>query len=141
MGGACEQTDGGTTPAQVVGELRLDVRLMCAARVFAADLDTNPNDTLIDSGGRETPERLDLAGYAPRDWGEAFAYAADPATAFNFMASGERTCPVLFSESLSDVGVGCVRDACVITLAAEDPRDDPLSAACQPSPLGPATLA
>jgi uncharacterized protein YkwD len=101
---------------QVVPELRLDARLTCAARVMAQDAVAAGGTTFIDSAGRDTLARMDLAGYTPGWWGEALAIAPDVAATFDTMLI--EVCSLVADGSFTDVGVGCAQNACVLTLAA-----------------------
>ncbi len=111
----------GTAPAPLAPQLLVDGRLVCAARVFATDLAATGGDSMIDSAGRSTAERLQLAGYAALEWGEAFAYAPNASTAFDLLATGIDSCPLLVDEVLSEAGVGCTNSTCVVTLAEPMP--------------------
>lgn len=108
-------------PPQAVPALRADGRSVCAARVLAADLAITRSDNLVDSAGRNTLERLALAGYTATTWGESVAFALGAPAAFGIMLSGADSCPPLFDATATEVGIGCVEDACVVTLATNEP--------------------
>jgi len=102
--------------------LRLDLQLLCAARVFAADLEVTRTDSLVDSQGRSSEERMTLAGYAGTIWAEAYGFgSASPADALSRMLTGLESCSGLTDASLADVGVGVSGDAYVVTLGSESP--------------------
>jgi uncharacterized protein YkwD len=111
----------GTDTPQTLPELRLDARLLCAARTLAQNFDASSATPLVDSAGRDTIDRLNEAGYAPLVWGDALATGQDTTAMFERMVSGAQSCPVVLDGSVSDVGVGCGRDVCVLTLAAAVP--------------------
>jgi uncharacterized protein YkwD len=113
-------TCGSNAPSAVLPPLRLDARLLCAARVFAADVAvTRATSNLVDSQGRNTQDRLTLAGYTARAWGEAYSLRGPVATdALNAMLGDTAICSALTDSSYQDVGVGSSAEAYVITLAS-----------------------
>lgn len=119
------RVDGGTVcgaaePAPAVAPLRLDARLRCAARFLAADIRETRAETLVDSLGRDTPERLALTGYEQRIWVEAFELAVTSADdALSRMLAEDGVCSELLGDGYADVGVGRAGDVAVLTVAAE----------------------
>ncbi len=111
----------GTDAAHILPELRLDARLMCAARTLAHNFDATSATPLVDSAGRDTLQRVELAGYTPLVWGDALATGVDAAVMFDMMVADEQSCLVVLNESVADVGVGCGPSVCVLTLATEMP--------------------
>jgi hypothetical protein len=100
--------------------LRLDLRLMCAARVFAADLEVTRTDSLVDSQGRDSEQRMTLAGYATTLWAESYVFdSASPDDALSRMLANLESCGGLVDSSLSEVGVGVSGHAYVVTLGSE----------------------
>ena len=114
-------TCGSGTPSAVLPALRLDARLLCAARVFAADVVVTPAGTdLVDSLGRNTGDRLTLAGYSARtSWAEAYTLRGPVATdALSAMLGDAAICVELTNTRYQDVGVGTSGKAYVVTLAS-----------------------
>jgi uncharacterized protein YkwD len=110
----------GGTAAPPAPALRLDARLVCAARIFAADLEVTHAPNLIDSQGRQSDQRMQLAGYAPRQWGEAFALQPMSAQdALQIMLADVGTCMRFADPQFTDVGVGSSGSARVISLGAQ----------------------
>jgi len=106
------------TPAST--PLRLDARLMCAARAFAADLDVTHSSSLTDSAGRNTSQRLEAAGYTSNTWGEGFAYNQSSGdSALSTILRDASACRGLTESSAADLGVARVGSVDVITVAAE----------------------
>jgi hypothetical protein len=113
-------TCGADPPSAQLAPLRLDTRLLCAARVFAADLEVTRVESLVDSRGRGSQERLALAGYDFTAWGESFVFDAPSATeALSRMLADADSCSGLTDAVLQDVGVGASGHAYVVTLGAE----------------------
>lgn len=113
-------TCGGDAPSVAVGELRVDGRLRCAARLFGSDLAVTRSRALVDSLGRDSQQRMDAAGYAPRFWAEAFAFRASaPSDALSMMLSDAESCRGLMAANNEDVGVAHIQDVDVLTLGAE----------------------
>jgi len=111
---------GAEEPLAAVAGLRLDPRLRCAARFLALDVEQTRSQSLVDSLGRATPERLALAGYAQSLWFEAFELdVVDAEDALSGMLSQTNVCRELAGGSYADVGVGRAGDVAVITVAAE----------------------
>ncbi|MGC4086860.1 MAG: hypothetical protein QM756_02970 [Polyangiaceae bacterium] len=99
--------------------LRLDPRLTCAARVFAADLQATRGQSLTDSQGRSSTQRMSAAGYSTSSWAEGFAFGEATGTAaLNVILSDESACSGLTQARLIDVGVAHVGDVDVVTLGA-----------------------
>jgi hypothetical protein len=109
----------GADVPQALPELRLDARLMCAARALAQNFDPTSSTPLVDTAGRDTLERVELAGYTPYVWADALATGQDAATVFDLMVTGPQSCPVVLDASVADIGVGCTSDLCVLTFALE----------------------
>lgn len=111
---------GTSEPAPAVAPLRLDPRLRCAARFLAADVRETRAETLVDSLGRGTPERLALTGYEQRIWFEAFEPSVSSADdALARLSAQDAVCSELVSDAYADVGVGRAGDVAVLTVAAE----------------------
>ena len=110
----------GAAPSDPVAALRLDARLFCAARVFAADLAENPDYDLDDSMGRGNVDRLDLAGYSASLWAEGFVFRVQSANdALARMLSEADFCSGLVNPYFADIGIGFSGDTCVVTLGDE----------------------
>jgi hypothetical protein len=109
---------GGAGPSLPVQALRLDTRLLCAARVLAADIQLTRNQSLTDSAGRDTPARLSLAGYDQAFWGEDIAFSSTADGALTIVLESPASCDRVVADMYLDIGVGAVADAQVITLAA-----------------------
>jgi hypothetical protein len=100
--------------------LRLDARLVCAARVLAADMSVTRARSLTDSTGRDTRARLSAAGYADSGWAESFALNPNSAEdALRLMLEDASSCQGLTNPSRRDVGVGSVGTVRIVTLASE----------------------
>ena len=113
-------TSGGDTPSVAAGELRVDGRLRCAARLFGSDLAVTRSRSLVDSLGRDSEQRTASADYAPRFWAEAFAFRASaPSDALSMMLSDAESCRGLMAANNEDVGVAHIQDVDVLTLGAE----------------------
>lgn len=103
-----------------VAAVRLDPRLRCVARFLSLDVEETRSQSLVDSLGRSTPERLALAGYAQRVWFEAFELdVLDAEDALSGMLAQTDVCTELLADNYTDVGVGRAGDVAVITVAAE----------------------
>jgi uncharacterized protein YkwD len=110
---------GDTAMSASVAPLRLDSRLVCAARVFAADRAATPGTDLTDSLGRGTEERLSLAGYEQLLWGESFARAESAEAALDSALSDADICARLMGAAYLDIGVARSSGVYVVTIAAE----------------------
>jgi uncharacterized protein YkwD len=111
---------GGTCGGAALPALRFDPRLLCDARVLAMDMARTRKLSLTDSEGHTTAQRMSSAGYAARQWGEAFALEANSATrALALMLSDSVNCTQLTSARIRDVGVGVSGDAYVATFGSE----------------------
>jgi len=100
-------------------ELRFSPALRCAARALALDMEQTRSTSLTDSLGRDTPTRLQLAGYRQTLWAEAFAIeAADAQRALELMITDSFPCSRLASPDFIDVGLGVSGDVYVMTLGA-----------------------
>jgi hypothetical protein len=116
-------TCGTDAPTAELPLLRLDLRLLCAARVFAADLELTRADSRIDSQGRDSEGRMALAGYATTLWGEGYvSEPASPADALSRMLADPESCIALTDANLADVGVGVSGQVYVVTLGSEPPN-------------------
>jgi hypothetical protein len=109
----------GGAPSSAIAALRLDTRLLCAARVLAADVQVTRNPSLTDSAGRDTPARLSLAGYEQAFWSEDFSFSATASGALMSVLQRAAGCDRIVDETYLDVGIGSVADVQVITLAVE----------------------
>ncbi len=114
-GSVCDDTEMSAS----VAPLRLDSRLVCAARVFAADRAATPGADLTDSLGRGTQERLSLAGYEQLLWGESFARAESAEAALDSALSDADICARLMGAAYLDIGVARSTGIYVVTIAAE----------------------
>jgi hypothetical protein len=111
---------GGASAAAAAPGLRYDARLVCAARVLAADLAVTRQLTPTDSEGRATDDRLIAAGYTPTLWADGFALdAADAAEALGLILADADSCTRLTDVSYTSVGVGGAAGVLVVTVAAE----------------------
>ncbi|HKU37614.1 MAG TPA: hypothetical protein VJR89_05685 [Polyangiales bacterium] len=101
----------------VAGGWRLDARLICVARVLAADLDAGTaSPGLVDASGRNTVQRMNMVGYTPRRWGEGFAVQArSPDHALRLMLNDTGNCQRFRDQELRDVGLANSGDAYVMT--------------------------
>ena len=100
-------------------QLRFSAGLRCAARALAIDIDRTRALSVIDSEGRATQDRMQLAGYAATLWGEAFAIQAISAEdALRIMLQDEFTCQRLASADFTDLGVGVSGNVYILTLGA-----------------------
>lgn len=111
----------GSAAANPAPALRFDPRLVCAARVWARDIDATRTPGPQDSQGRTTEERMMAAGYTARLWGDSFAVDANSAAhALELMMAGDSgSCARLTDADYTDVGVGGIGDTLVITIGAE----------------------
>jgi hypothetical protein len=108
----------GDTAAQPQLELRLSPELMCAARALAVDMERTRALSVMDSQGRGTGDRLQLAGYPAMQWGEAYALEATSAErALSLMLQEQFNCESLGSATFVDVGIAVSGDAYVMTLS------------------------
>jgi hypothetical protein len=111
---------GGNPPAVPAPALRLDGRLVCAARVLATDLNATGMRSLLDSQGRSSQQRFTAAGYTSRRWGEGFAMqASSPSDALASMLADEDSCLALIDPDARDAGAAWVGDVDVLSLAAD----------------------
>jgi uncharacterized protein YkwD len=109
---------GGFAPTTPAPALRVDAALTCAARIFAADLVQSGAAALDDSLGRDTRDRIALAGYEPTSWGESFSRGPSVASdALAMILERSESCLQLNNPALVEVGVGSVGDVLVATLA------------------------
>jgi hypothetical protein len=114
-GASCPE--GETVPAPA---LRFDPRLVCAARVWASDIDDSGESGRLDSQGRTGGDRVMAAGYSPRQWWESFAYDVPSAErALQVMLADGASCARLTDALYTDVGVGGIGDTLVVTIATE----------------------
>jgi len=111
----------GATPASSPSPaLRFDVRLVCAARVWAADIERTGTPSVTDSEGRTGEDRLFEAGYTARSWGDSFAVdATDAAHALTLMLADDDSCQRLTDAAYTDVGVGSAGQTLVVSIGAE----------------------
>jgi uncharacterized protein YkwD len=116
-GGVSCGSDPASTPSAA---LRLDPRLSCAASVLASDIDVTRAQSLTDSLGRDTEQRMNAAGYLDDLWAESFALQARSASdAVNVMLGDAGSCPHLVDASYRDIGVALVGSVSVISIASE----------------------
>jgi hypothetical protein len=109
---------GGFAPTTPADALRVDPQLRCAARVFAADLLQSGAAELDDSLGRDTRDRIVLAGYEPASWGESFSRGpAVAADALAMIVGRSESCLQLNNPDLVEIGIGSSGDVLVATLA------------------------
>jgi hypothetical protein len=118
------RTAGGVTcgtngPAPAAPPLRLDTRLVCAARVLATELDQGLTRSLIDSQGRGTQQRMTLVGYAWTAWGEAYQTASSATQAMQAMLADADGCTMVTTTRIRDIAVGRSGNIYVVTVGAE----------------------
>lgn len=114
-GGECGS--GSTTVS--LPPLRLDSRLICAARVLASEMAATQVRSLKDASGRDTVDRLALAGYSSRTWAEGYAWdVPDVDTALAVMLRDPDFCAGFSDATLTDLGVAHAGTTYVVTLAA-----------------------
>jgi uncharacterized protein YkwD len=111
-------TCNGISPSAAAPPLRLDTRLLCAARVLANDLELNLNRGLVDSQGRDTTARLNLVGYTFMAVAEYAQSSNSVAQAMQTMLGNAEACALLSSTRYRDIAVGSSGNAYVITLGA-----------------------
>ncbi len=88
--------------------------------MLAADIDATGNQSLVDSSGRNTTERLAAAGYTQSLWSESFAIdTSSPNEALSIMLADPTSCVGLTRDGYTDLGVAAVGRAYVVTLGAE----------------------
>jgi len=117
--GSGELVCGSQAVSAAQPELRFSAGLRCAARALALDIERTRALSVIDSQGRATQDRMQLAGYAATQWGEAFALQAISAEdALRIMLRDEATCQRLTSADFTDLGVGVSGNVYVLTLGA-----------------------
>jgi hypothetical protein len=110
----------GGAAATAQAAFRFDPRLVCAARVLAADIESTRMANLIDSAGRSSTQRLTLAGYGATQWGESYAIeASSAAQALAYVLKDPGSCARLSSAAYTDIGIGSSGDVHVITIAAD----------------------
>lgn len=111
---------GTEAPSTSAGALRIDARLLCAARVFGGDLELSRARSLVDSAGRGSQQRMNEAGYSSQSWAEAFAFSgSSPNDALSIMLADADSCHGLMAASNEDVGVAHIGDVDVLSLASE----------------------
>jgi hypothetical protein len=111
---------GGGTPAPPVPVPRYDPRLVCAARVLAADIEQTRARSLTDSAGRSTEQRMQAAGYNAVFWSESFALdATSSARALEIMLGDAGSCQRFADARYREIGVGSSGDVHVISLGAQ----------------------
>jgi hypothetical protein len=111
---------GGGEAAAPVPLLRYDPRLVCAARVLAADIAATGVVTARDSQGRTGRDRMRAAGHAAQLWADGFAFdvgAAD--AALQLILADAASCERLTSADYGEVGVGVIDDVFVISVGSE----------------------
>ncbi len=100
--------------------VRVDPRLTCVARVLAQDIAATGTRSLTDSAGRNTTDRLGLAGYAARFWVEGYAWDSNSASsALQAMLADSDFCSGFSNGSVADIGVAFFANVYVVTLASE----------------------
>jgi len=110
--------DGSALPAAPA--VRPDARLFCAARLLAADLAAHGGTTLVDSQGRDTVARMQLAGYSGTFWAEGVAFGVQNASeAWSEMSTSADFCSLAAGATLNDVGVGVWGGTYVVTMGTE----------------------
>lgn len=111
---------GDEPPSAPADALRLDARLLCAARVFASDLEVTRSRSLVDSAGRNSQDRSAAAGYVSQSWAEALTFrASSPSDSLSIMLADQDSCHGLVAPSNRDVGVAHIGDVDVASLASE----------------------
>jgi hypothetical protein len=87
---------------------------------LADDLAANGGQTLTDSTGRTTVDRMGQVGYSAQPWAEGFGVnASNPAEGWSRMLGSAEFCSYVDDPDLVDVGVGISGDVYVVTLGAE----------------------
>jgi hypothetical protein len=100
--------------------LHVDGRLTCAARVLADEMQQGKAFSLIDSLGRDSVRRMQLAGYSPELWGETYFVADDSAQSIPARGSGvNEACLALRDSRYRDIGVGSSGQVSIVTLGRE----------------------
>lgn len=113
-------TCGNGTAIGKMPYVRVDPRLTCAARALAQDMAATGSQSLTDSVGRTTTDRLRLAGYQALSWAEGYAWDTTSASAaLTLMLADADFCTGFANASLADMGVGYVDNTYVLTLAVE----------------------
>lgn len=110
---------GGAAPSASAPLWRLDARLLCAARVHVIEMEETRSLNVIDALGRNTEDRMALAGYASRRWGESFAFGTTAPEAFGRMLSDVDSCQRFTDAAFVDLGVGTSGDSYIVTLGSE----------------------
>jgi hypothetical protein len=110
---------GSDPPSVSVPPLRLDGRLTCAARILSMDLSQSGELGLVDSLGRDTQERMTLAGHGTAPWGESYARGASASQALASMMADVDSCQRFVDATFLDVGVGVAGAVHVVTIGAE----------------------
>jgi hypothetical protein len=114
-GAACTGGDAPPAPA-----LRFDPRLVCAARVWASEIEESGDAAPQDSQGRTGGDRVRAAGYVPRMWWESYAFDTTSAErALDVMLGDGASCAQLTDPVYTDIGVGSIGDTLVVTVATE----------------------
>lgn len=113
-------TCGGGAASAPVPELRLDGRLVCEARVLAADIATSRRPGATDSMGRTAEDRLRMVGYTQQLWAESYAIDASTAgRALQLILADPGSCMRLTSTGYAEVGVGSAGDVHVIVIGRD----------------------
>jgi uncharacterized protein YkwD len=100
--------------------LRLDTRLLCAARALASDMMTTGGRTSVDSLGRGAVDRLELAGYTPTRWSESFAFGASSTRrVLELLTEDPDVCARLADPGFTEIGVGSSGEVQVVITAVE----------------------
>jgi hypothetical protein len=114
-GAACPEGAAAPAPA-----LRFDPRLVCAARVWAREIDESGDAAAQDSQGRDGGDRVRAAGYSPRQWWESYTFdTSSAARTLDVMLSDGASCARLTDPLYTDVGVGGFGDTLVVTIATQ----------------------
>ena len=116
-GVSCVAGATGSPPSTPAPPLRLDPRLLCTARVLAADLAQTHARSLTDSAGRTSQDRLAAVRYTAQAWGESFAIMIDsPASALDAMLADADSCARLTDSAFTEVGIGSAGDAMALSI-------------------------
>jgi hypothetical protein len=117
QGGIVCGSAAASTPAPA---LRFDVRLVCAARMWALEIERSGAASPTDSEGRTGQDRLLAAGYAARLWGDSYAIDATTADqALELMLADVDSCQRLAGAEFTDFGVASTGSTFVVSIGAE----------------------
>lgn len=100
--------------------LRFDPRLLCAARVWALEIERTGAAGPTDSEGRTGQDRLLAAGHSARLWGDSYAVdATSTDRALELMLADADSCRRLNDAAYTDFGVASTGSTYVVSIGAE----------------------